>query len=291
MRQTVRAVYVVPAADRDDLQDTLESILAFAEQPSAVVVVDDRENKKPVALPHSPTAVHFLPAPGLPVGWGGGLYIKVGAGLRYAIEHFDAPMIIRMDADALSTGRGIEQLAAHEFDTHPQLGILGAYRFGPLGRPRDFGPARIGIERELTFAERLRYRRRTRVIKNLLHAANVNGYEMGEHALGGCYIIRTSLITQWNDLGWLQLLPLKDSQICEDHIFGMICRACNYDIADFSGPGQPMAITWRGLAISPAELLQQHRLIVHSVRFWEDMDELTIREHFRQDRRVGLEAR
>jgi hypothetical protein len=45
-----------------------------------------------------------------------------------------------------------------------------------------------------------------------------------------------------------------------------------------------LGVRWRGLPCSPEELLERGKKVVHSVRFWEALDEGQIREHFRTRR-------
>jgi hypothetical protein len=68
----------------------------------------------------------------------------------------------------------------------------------------------------------------------------------------------------------------------------MLTVAAGYRIGDFSGPDDPMALKWIGLPAHPDELLARGKLVTHSVRSWQDLDQAQIRAIFaaarRQDR-------
>ena len=68
---------------------------------------------------------------------------------------------------------------------------------------------------------------------------------------------------------------------------GLFTKACGYNLGDFATGNYPMGLRHRGLPCSPQELLGRNKKIVHSVRFWRDMDEPTIRAFFAQRRNAA----
>ena len=78
----------------------------------------------------------------------------------------------------------------------------------------------------------------------------------------------------------------KSSEISEDFIFSILTMACGYTMGDFSTGNLPMAIRWRGLPDSPENLITRKKKIIHSVKFWKDMDQKTIRAFFAKKRRL-----
>ena len=110
--------------------------------------------------------------------------------------------------------------------------------------------------------------------------ADANGYEPGEHPLGGAYIHSGAAVRAMHRNGWLDLPLLAHSGMGEDHLFSLLTVAAGFRIADFGGPDDPLAVRWRGLPAHPSQLLADGKLVTHSVRSWEDLDEAAIRRLF-----------
>jgi hypothetical protein len=65
---------------------------------------------------------------------------------------------------------------------------------------------------------------------------------------------------------------------------GLLTVAAGYHIADFGRPADPIALAWKGLPAHPEELLARKKLVTHSVRSWESLEESQIRNFFREAR-------
>jgi hypothetical protein len=276
-----RMAVVVPAGPRDDAADTLRSVLCYTD-PELLVVVDDTGGRG-IGL-EDPRLVTFTP-PDSPPGPFGGLWVKLAAAYRYAVEHADFDLLLRLDTDALILGPGIAEAAADRFARDPAVGTLGAYRVGPDGGSRDWTPARKMIRAELGLRG-MRHPPVRRRLRDLVAAAPE--YVHGEHALGGAVFFRGDTVREWYRRGMLDYPELGDSLLGEDHLFGLLTVAAGYRIGDFSGPEDPLAVRWKGLPAAPAGLLAAGKLITHSVRSWEDMQEAEIREYFAARRPAPL---
>jgi hypothetical protein len=266
-------VVVVPAGPKDDAADTLRSVLCYTD-PELLLVVDDTHGR---GIGFSdPRVVVFTP-PDSPPGPFGGLWVKLAAAFRYAVEHTDFDVLLRLDTDALILGPGIAQAAAERFSGDSAIGALGAYRVGPDGQIRDWTPARKMVRAELGLRG-MRHAAARRRVRALASAAPE--YVHGEHALGGAVLFRGDMVREWHRRGMLDYPELGDSSIGEDHLFGLLTAAAGYRTGDFSGPEDPLAVRWIGLPAAPAELLAAGKLITHSVRSWESMQEAEIRAFF-----------
>ncbi|MEO3784327.1 hypothetical protein ABGB12_13410 [Actinocorallia sp. B10E7] len=278
-----RMAVVVPAGPRDDVADTVRSVLRWVERPAIVVVVDDTGGRLP-ELGGPPVTV--VPAPSGAPGGQGGLWVKLAAGMRYALDHADFDLLLRLDADALVLGPGLAGRAAERFAAAPRVGLLGSYRVGPDGAARDWSPARRVLAGELG-VRGLRAPALRGLLRELCREASGHGYELGAHPLGGAYVFRAETLRAMRSLGRLDLPVMARSGAGEDHLFGLLTFACGYAVDDFGGPGDPLALRWRGLPCAPEQLLQEGRLVTHSVRFWQETQEREIRRFFAAHRGEG----
>jgi hypothetical protein len=169
------------------------------------------------------------------------------------------------------------------FAADPKAGLIGPYRIAADGSTRDWSWAARMLRVE-SGPLGLRYWRLRASQRRLLRLARPNGYVYGEHALGGGYIHSLKLADNIHARGWWDIPALAPSRLGEDMIMGLLAVAAGYRIADFGGPEDPVAARWRGLPAHPDELLAKGKLLTHSVRFWNDLQEPQIRRIFREAR-------
>lgn len=281
----VRIAIIIPAGPRDDLMDTLASVIFYSDESRVVVVVDDTMTlgNDLHAIRKLSSDIFVIPAPPRAAGGDGGLWVKLAAGYRWVLERYQPGIILRLDADAMIIGRGLEMRAEQAFSVLPDVGLLGACRIGPDGGARD--PSWAARELEIETGLRwLRYPRCRKALRYFLKLARHNGYIYGESALGGAYIHSYQAAFEIYRRGWFNQPWLAPSFLGEDHIMSMLTRAAGYDLGEFSGPADPMALKWKGLPADPLELLARGKLVTHSVRFWEDLNERQVRDIFARAR-------
>lgn len=266
-----RMVVVIPAGPNDIAVDTLQSVLHYAD-PELVIVIDDTHGR---GINFSHDKIVTLPA--VAHGGQGELWVNLATAFRYAVESIQFDVLLRLDTDALLLGLGLAEAAATKFKQNPDVGALGAYRFSCDGGARDWTPARRILMAE-TGLRGLRYQSCRRILRALITSAP--GYILGEHALGGAVIYRGEMIREMHRRDLLDFPALANSNLGEDHIFGLITVAAGYRTDDFSQPGDPMAVRWKGLPSAPSELLKARKLVTHSIRSWDGMSEQEIREYF-----------
>ncbi|HEY6275979.1 MAG TPA: glycosyltransferase, partial [Streptosporangiaceae bacterium] len=132
----VRIAVVIPAGPGDDIADTLASVLRYTDPSRIVVVVDDTSS-----APEQAPDVKVIKAGQARPGTQGGLWVKTAPAYRWILDNYEPEMVLRLDADAVILGPGLEEAAEQAFRRNPHAGLLGAYRVGPDGGRRDFGPA------------------------------------------------------------------------------------------------------------------------------------------------------
>ncbi|HTW07060.1 MAG TPA: glycosyltransferase family A protein, partial [Acidimicrobiales bacterium] len=173
---------VVPAGPRDDVVDTVASVVHFTSQPRRIVVVDDTATAGAVgrALSQLSPDVEVLPAPPRSGGGYGGLWCKIAQGYKHVIETFPFDVLLRLDADAMMLGPGLAKVAYQFFEVHPDVGMLGSYRVGADGGARDWSPAAKVLRAEcgMRGADRPVMRATLRRLRSL---ARSYGYQDGEH--------------------------------------------------------------------------------------------------------------
>lgn len=268
-----RMVVVVPAGPRDDAADTLRSVLYYTD-PELLLVIDDTHGR---GIGLDDPRVVVITSPESPPGVMGGLWAKLAAAYCHAVEHTEFDILLRLDTDALILGPGIAEAAAERFSSDPALGVLGAYRVGPDGESRDWTPAANLVKAHLGMRG-LRHAAARRRLRALV--AQAREYVTGEHALGAAVVLRGDMVREWHRRGMLNYSELGETELGEDHLFGLLTAAAGYRIGDFGGPDDPIAVRWKGLPASPADLLAAGKLITHSVRSWDNMGEGEIRAFF-----------
>jgi len=288
-RSAVRVAIVMPVGPGERVSDTLESVRAYADPSRAVVLVDDTRDRiadEVAAARRAGDDIHVVPAPPGATGSRGGLWVKLAAGYRHACERLRFDLLLRMDVDALLIAPGVEDLALRRFAEQPSLGLLGSYRVGPDGGPRDFSPAARILRRE-TGPLGLRSPRRRATLRRILEEAERRGYAPGEHALGGAVLHSGAAVRALHERGWLDLPELAGSSLGEDHLFALLTAAAGFGLGDFGGPGDPLALRWRGLPAHPDALLAAGVAVTHSVRSFGDLDEAAVRSRFARARNEG----
>lgn len=281
-----RLAVVIPAGPRDDVLDTVHSVLHYIPDAVRIVIVDDTAGGRPgdlAALRAMGPPVTVIDAPDDAPGAQGGLWLKLAAGMKHALARAEFDLLLRLDADALVLGRGVAEAAARRFSEDDRLGLIGSYRIDPVGRIRGWTVGGRILQTEAGLRG-LRHPALRRTLRRLLGYAAVHGYVPGEHPLGGAYLFRAETVRALADRGWFDLSELVPSNAGEDHLYGLLTVAAGFRIGDFGGPDQPLSLRWKGLPKAPADLVREGKLITHSVRYWQDMREPEIRRYFAERR-------
>ena len=223
MREHKRIAVVLPVGPKDaeSAFDTLASALYYLNKSLVVVAVDDTGAHTDFAKraeQMSPNIVVLPPPPHAP-GADGGLWVKLAAGYQWLLDRYEPEMILRLDADALIIGAGIEERAAQEFAKDRTTGLLGSYRVSPDGTLRDWSWAarRIRVEAGI---RGLRHPARQARLRDFIALARENSYVDGEHALGGSYIHSFRAANTIYSKGWFRETSFATSKLGEDHQIG-----------------------------------------------------------------------
>lgn len=286
-KSRVACIVVIPVGPNTPaafLNDTVTSVFTFCQPGTSLVLIDNTvDGLREVDVPRG-GAVEVLRCRNQPGARPlyGGLHYNLSKAFRFAADRYDFDTLLRLDDDALLIGPGADQAAIRFFRDNPDVGCLGSYRVTCTGSARDFTPARNRLRRELSPAGAVRHPRRWRMLRRLHALARENGYEDGEHCLGAAAFYSKACIERFAALGFLERQELRASNLGEDHLFGMMVAATGLRMADFATDGGPLGLAWQGLPASPAELLRMGKTVVHSVKFFGDMDQAAVRAEFRR---------
>lgn len=287
MRQQRKLGMVLPVGPNDGLAalDTLHSVLCYAGDSWIVVCVDDTGGNDGFAeqAERLSDKIVVIRAPSRATGGYGGLWVKIAAGYSWLLQRYAPQVVLKLDVDALLIGAGLADRALEKFAVDPNIGLIGSYRIAPDGNIRDWswGARQLRIESGVLG---LRHPTLRTSHRRLLSLARENSYIYGEHPLGGGYIHSLNLADNIAARGWWDITAFASSRLGEDMIMGLLAVAAGYQIADFGGPDDPVAERWRGLPAHPDDLLAAGKLLTHSVRFWNDLQEWEIRRIFREAR-------
>ena len=276
-----RGVVVIPAAPRDDALDTIESVRAYL-PGTPVLVINDGHPDLHDASALGPEVVVLPPLP-FPRNVTGGLWLKMAYAFRYVLSNIPCDFVLRIDADALLIGPGLDEVLGSAL-SEPGQGVAGCCRVTWDGGRRDFSPAARILAAETRGPRSWRQPALRKALRPLIRLADANGYEPGEHALGCVVGVRFDLLREWQARGWLDDRRFLPTRLGDDHLLGLVARAAGYGIADIGGPGGPLAVKWKGLPASPPDLMASGAMAIHSVRASGEWNEARIRGYFRQAR-------
>ncbi|MCB0976795.1 MAG: glycosyltransferase family 2 protein [Acidimicrobiales bacterium] len=279
------------------LDDTVDSLLAY-EPTARLFVIDDNEQDRNFAarLPSDATVIRTpLWGRGVPPSRYDAIMLGTITALR-EVQRAPVDWMLSIDTDAIVAGKFAASIEA-ALSAHPRAGLLGSAHRLCTGEPRVTGQWRLDLLMSaLPVQTVLSGGRRTFSTKHpaaawrcaaLLRAARRNGYEWGEHCLGGAYVVTRSLLDR---LDLIDPTPWKGGRLPEDVVLGVLCRAAGLDIVDLVDRGEPFGVRHIGLPASPEWLLARGHVLLHSVKDEPGRREADTRAWFRQRRGTGATA-
>jgi hypothetical protein len=185
----------------------------------------------------------------------GGMYLSISQAMLHGLAQHRFRALLKLDPDALITGDGLVPAVRDRLQRFPSHGLLGSYRTTCTGAPRRFrvwGPV---FERERA------------LWRPFLASLAQTDYEPGEHAQGGAIVYSAACVADLRNKGLLGVPAFGASKLAEEVIFSLLLRHAGWTIGSLVEPGDPLAISHRGLPLSVAAIRRQRRAVVHSVKF------------------------
>ena len=211
----------------------------------------------------------------------GRLYLNVATCLAEILDAYDFDVLLRLDDDALIIGPDPDLDAIGYFESNPHIGCLGSYRVTCTGYPRSFDhPART-LHHELYSAAILKHPRRWMALRTIYSLARRHGYEDGEHCLGAACFFSHAVLLAMRDKQLFPTPALATSNLGDDHMLGLLVHAAGFDLGDFATGQYPLGLALRGLPMSPGELVDAGKKVVHSLKDHAGRNQAELREEFR----------
>lgn len=288
MKPFFDVVIVIPIGPNSSpafIIDTMESYVYYTQASYTFILADDSHQGVGAEVKKAfPDAVVLLTDK--PMGGWAGLYINLARSFAYALDHYEFKTLLKLDTDALIIGQAPEREAIQLFEDDEKAGVAGQYPNDYHGEPWDIGWPRRRI---LNGTQTWKFIRRPFSNLQLIplsKKAQANGYRIGESVFGGAYFMGYSYLKAMKEAGHLPNMRLSKLNMGEDHIFGLLTKAIGYKLCGLCGKGQSFGMAWKGLPVSPEQLIADGKKITHSVRSWQSMDEAAIRKWFREKREV-----
>lgn len=260
-------VMAIGPGERLGALELLDSARVFLEGPYRVVVVDDSGEIG------TWRAVARYPEVDLLHNWRRRGWERLLASLQRAYRHvltrYDFEAILKVDTDALFTGPTLDADILGALRSHPAVGMAGS-RSWPDSAHAHWG--RLLEENMGMWGP-------------IIQQAERHGYQRGESVLGGAYVLSRRCVCALEAGGFLRLTP-SGPRISEDVTFSLFVRAVGHELHELGGPTGPFALAWRGLPMSPREILARGKKVVHSVKF--SGSDLSSRALFARNRRRAL---
>ncbi len=275
-KKNVKVIFIIPFYDRDIVQlgDTIDSIKFYMNKPFVIICVNDCRDKKNIKffeeMYASDNVINFVPrdASSWPHNTYGALFCKKYQGLEFALKKFNCDFLIFMDTDALLTGSSLVEYVEKYFkENGSDVGIIGSYKERADGRKRTRWQWALYILYQVYLRKSIS--RKSIIWKEWIPAAKKNNYKLGQHVLGGAFIVSSNCIKRIVELYPYDVI-LKNEVYCvnigDDVLFSMLSFASGFKIGDFGRPNDPMAVAQKYLPISKEDIVRKEKQIIHSVK-------------------------
>ena len=227
------------------------------------------------------------------MGVNAGLYINLCHAYQHALKQYKFDLLLKIDDDALVTGKAPDQEALQYFKEQPKMGMAGLHQTGEkytnfLGHQIDNSWPRKQLIKDTCTWKLIRRPIANLTLRKLFFKALRKGYEIGEHVQGGAYFMSWACLNKLNETQHLPNSNLGKVNLGEDHLLSLLTKLVGFKLGDLASGNLPLGTAWRGLPASPEVLRARDKKIIHSVRSWQDLNEDQIRAYFKKFRQNEL---
>jgi hypothetical protein len=309
-------VIPVGPGDVDRFKDLTDSLFAFEHDVRVLVAIDDSSDRVRLeSLIAVPDCCKFIviknPRKSKGDGRLGGMCVAVLSALQKIHDLGCYDFVLKIDTDSLIIRR-FGPAVRRFLSGHPSAGLIGTLGRTCRREEPDYGhenrikprlmsyladitdkvlsQAASGItEFKLEWAgivERQDILGLALLRKHLSKAMD-EGYRWLEYCQGGAYVLASETLHRMSTAGYLDN-PMNwlHVPIAEDVMMGMYTRAVGLLVRDYSRPGEPFGVHYRGLAYSLSKMVSQRYSVIHSLKNDPRYSEQRIRAYFRDKRNV-----
>ena len=289
-----RCIVLIPAGPDtvgEYLNDTIESAIHYIGSSNCTVAVidDSREDRFAYVSNVFRNAVVMKAIDcdeGKTSKTRGSLLAKQLHTLKCLRRQYRFEILLRMDTDALVIGHAPDEDALRFVASHPDVGMIGAFK--RRGDGSDKTPAMAAKGRELAEEMRLRHGlkhfRLVRTLRRLVRHAEGHGYTRGDMCTGGAFFMTPAAIAAMEGQGLLDLDVLRHSKMADDLLLALLCCAAGYRLSDLPEGTDVLAINWRRFPMPVETLVSKNKKILHPVKGDDLTVEPMVRAYFRQRR-------
>ena len=285
----VIVIPIGPNSKVNYIDDTINSIKYYFSCKYKIIVLDDSHKGTGGDISQLHPDAEILQTK-KNMGVNAGLYINLCQAYQHALKQYDFELLLKLDDDALITGKGADQEALQFFRENPKVGMAGLYQTGEyiinfLGnKVYNTWPRKQLIKDTCTW-KLIRRPLANLTLRNLFFKALRRSYEIGENVQGGAYFMSKPCLEKLKEGNYLPVNNLKNANLGEDHLLSMLTKLAGFKLGDLASGNLPLGTTWKGLPGSPEEIRAKGKKIIHSTRFWQDLNEDQIRAYFKKYRR------
>ena len=276
---------VGPGTHLPFLLDTLETIERFAAPDHRTLLADDSgESIGELAkekLPQIDVLVLRRPGQDTKRSVAGRFFETIATCITHAVQNYSFRCLMRMDADALMCNPGADVKAIETLEAHPNLALIGSYRFRCDGEKRDFTGSGEILKREAGAQLLPRKRALPKSLDQLLQPALKNGYELGEHITAPGSALSRAAAERLVAHPLFGHPSFRPTRLGDDHLISLMLISMGLKLGDFATGDLPLGVWLRKLEWSPEDLVAKGKCVVHSVRGYQALNEEQVRERFR----------
>jgi hypothetical protein len=284
-KHRTRCVVLIPVGPHSEPEFTNDTIASVFDHMShvAVVVADNTRDGLERIGSRDPPMLRYrrFPSDGR-ASTLGRLYFNVTTCFAEILDTYDLEVVLRLDDDALIIGPDPDLDATRYFAASPHFGCLGSYRVNCTGYARSFASAARTLRHELHSTAILKHPKRWMALRPIYARARRHGYEDGEHCLGAASFFSHQALVAMRDKGLFANPALAASKLGDDHMLGLLVHAAGFDLGDFATGRYPLGLAFRGLPMTPGELVDAGKKIVHSLKDHGGRNQAELREVFRR---------
>ena len=286
MKPWFDVIIVIPVGPDSSLpfiEDTVLSYHYYTHSSYKVIFADDSQQGIGKQLAGVFRDADIITTPRAMGGWAG-LYITLSLAFRHAVEQYGFAAVLKLDTDALIIGKAPEKEVLELFSNDNKAGIAGQYPDDYSGKPWNLNWPK---QRIINATQTWKFFRRPVAhwhLMRLYKQALSNGYRTGESVFGGAYFMSAAYLISLYENGLLPNYQFQTLNLGEDHLFSLLAKAKGFTLRSLSGEGLPFGCAWKGLPVSPEQLISDGKKVIHSVRYWNDEKENDIRLFFKEKR-------